>query len=247
MLILLVLLATLPPQRDVPYIVFPVLLWAAIRFGPRGAATAILVVCSITVWNTAQNDGPFVRESITDSLLTTQLFIAISALTSLLLAAVTAERTQAAVALTASEASQRALADEQAALRRVATLVAGAPPPSRVFEQVTKEVALLLDVPGASLMRYEGPGTATVVGGWSDDGRLRLPVSSTIDLDGDTVVARVLRSGSPQRVAYADAGGTRRREAAERRLPCRGGGPGHRGWPAVGRARRGDPVGRPAP
>ena len=207
-LVLLVLLATLPPQRDVPYIVFPVLLWAAIRFGPRGAAAAILVVCSITVWNTAQDDGPFVRESITDSLLTTQLFIAISALTSLLLAAVTAERTQAAVALTASEASQRALADEQAALRRVATLVAGAPPPSRVFEQVTKEVAMLLDVPGASLMRYEGPGAATVVGGWSDDGRLRLPVSSTIDLDGDTVVARVLRSGGPQRVAYAEAGGS---------------------------------------
>ena len=175
-LVLLVALATLPPQRDVPYIVFPVLLWAAIRFGPRGAATAILVVCSITVWNTAQNDGPFVRESITDSLLATQLFIAIAALTSLLLAAVTAERTQAVAALTASEASQRALADEQAALRRVATLVAGAAPPSRVFEQVTKEVALLLGVPGASLVRYEGPGTATVVGGWSDDGRLRLPV-----------------------------------------------------------------------
>ena len=77
-LVLLVVLATLPPQRDVPYIVFPVLLWAAIRFGPRGAATATLVVCSITVWNTAQNDGPFVRDSITDSLLATQLFIAVS-------------------------------------------------------------------------------------------------------------------------------------------------------------------------
>ena len=79
-LVLLVVLATLPPQRDVPYIVFPVLLWAAIRFGPRGAATATLVVCSITVWNTAQNDGPFVRDSITDSLLATQLFIAILSL-----------------------------------------------------------------------------------------------------------------------------------------------------------------------
>ena len=89
-LVLLVALAELPPQRDVPYIVFPVLLWAAVRFGPRGAATAVFVVCSITVWNTAQNDGPFVRDSITDSLLATQLFIAISALTSLVLAAVTA-------------------------------------------------------------------------------------------------------------------------------------------------------------
>ncbi len=200
-LALLVALTTLPPQRDVPFIVFPVLLWAAIRFGPRGAATAILVVCGIAVWNTAENDGPFVRESITDSLLATQLFIATSALTSLLLAAVTAERSKA-------EKAQRKLADEQAALRRVATLVAAAVPPSRVFEQVTNEVALLLGVPGASLVRYEDTGTATVVGGWSDDGKLRLPVGSTIDLDGDTVVARVLRSGSPQRAEYAGAGGT---------------------------------------
>ena len=60
--------------------------------GRAAPPPAILVVCSITVWNTAQNDGPFVRDSITDSLLATQLFIAISALTSLVLAAVTAER-----------------------------------------------------------------------------------------------------------------------------------------------------------
>jgi signal transduction histidine kinase len=200
-LALLIALATLPPQRDVPYIVFPGLLWAAIRFGPRGAATATFVVCSITVWNTAQNDGPFVRESITESLLTTQLFIATSALTSLLLAAVTAERMQA-------EAAQRALAGEQAALRRVAMLVAAAVPQSRVFEQVTAEVARLLGVPGASLVRYEETGTATVVGGWSDDGRLRLPVGGTIDLDGDTVIAKVLRSGTPARAEYAEVGGT---------------------------------------
>src|SRR3954452_18999164 len=154
-LVLLVALATLPPQRDVPYIVFPVLLWAAVRFGPRGAAAAIVVVCTITVWNTAANNGPFVRGSITDSLLATQLFIAISALTSLVLAAVTAERTRAARALAESEVSQRALADEQAALRRVATLVASGAQPSRVFEQVTEEVAELLGLLGATLVRYD--------------------------------------------------------------------------------------------
>jgi signal transduction histidine kinase len=207
-LALLVALAELPPQREVPYIVFPVLLWSALRFGPRGASAAILVVCSITVWNTAHNAGPFVRESTTDSLLATQLFIAIAALTSLVLAAVTAERTRVTAALAQSEASQRALADEQAALRRVATLVAGGAPPSRVFERVTEEVARLLGMPGASVMRYDGAHTATVVGGWSDDGKLSLPVSSTFDLDGDTVVAKVLRSGRPQRVErYADARG----------------------------------------
>ena len=211
-LVLLVALATLPPQRDVPYLVFPVLLWAALRFGPRGAATAVLVVCSITVWNTAANVGPFVRDSISDSVVATQLFIAIAALTSLVLAAVSVERTRASLALAASEASQRRLADEQAALRRVATLVASAASPSRVFEQVTNEVALLLGVSGASVVRYDGSGTATVVGGWSEDGELRLPIGSTIDMDGGTVVAKVLRSGSAQRAGYEDAGGT----AAER-------------------------------
>ena len=209
MLVVLVVLAELPPQRDVPYIVFPVLLWAALRFGPRGAATAILVVCSITVWNTAQNDGPFVRDSITDSLLATQLFIATSALTSLLLAAVTAERTRAARALAATEAAQRALADEQAALRRVATLVAGEAPPSRVFEQVTEEVGRLLGLPGASVMHFDGARTATVVGAWSEHGPPRFPVGATLDLDGDTVVAKVVRSGSAQRVErYEEASGT---------------------------------------
>jgi signal transduction histidine kinase len=208
-LAVLVLLAELAPQRDVPYVVFPVLLWAALRLGPRGAATAIVVVCSITVWNTAQENGPFVRESITDSLLATQIFIATAALTSLLLAAVTAERTAAARALAVSEAAQRALADEQAALRRVATLVAAESPPSGVFQQVTEEVGRLLRLPGATVVQYHGPHTATVVGGWSEDGRLRSPVGTSLELDGDTVVAKVLRTGEPQRVdRYAEATGS---------------------------------------
>jgi signal transduction histidine kinase len=203
-LVVLAALAELAPQRDVPYIVFPVLLWTALRFGPRGAATAIVVVCSITVWNTAEEAGPFVRDSITDSLLATQIFIATAALTSLLLAAVTAERTEAARALTASEAAQRALADEQAALRRVATLVAAESPPSRVFQQVTEEVGRLLGLPRATVVQYHDAHTATVVGGWSEDGGQRLPVGTSLDLDGDTVVTKVLRTGAAQRVDRYD-------------------------------------------
>src|SRR3954463_8299180 len=201
-MLVLAILAELSPQRDVPFIVFPVILWAALRFGPRGAATAILVVCSITVWNTARSEGPFVRDSITDSLLATQLFIATSAITSLLLAAVTAERTRA-------EAAQRELADEQAALRRVATLVAGDPTPSRVFDAVTEEVGRLLGLPGANVMQLDGPGRATVVGAWSADGTPRFPVGAKLRFDGDTLVPKVARSGRPQRVErYDEAGGT---------------------------------------
>jgi len=204
----LVVLAELAPQREVPYIVFPVLLWAALRLGPRGAATAIVVVCSTTVWNTAQEEGPFVRDSITDSLLATQFFIATAALTSLVLAAVTAERTRAARALAVSEAGQRALADEHAALRRVATLVAAEPAPSRVFQRVTEEVARLLGLPGACVVQYDGTHAATVVGAWSQTDRPPLPVGSSLDLDGDTVVAKVLSTGTPQRMErYDDARG----------------------------------------
>src|SRR4051794_34542075 len=198
----LVVLSELPPQRDVPFIVFPVLLWAALRFGPRGAATAILFVCSITVWNTAQSDGPFVRESLTDSLLATQLFIATAAITSLVLAAVTAERMRA-------EAAQRALAAEQAALRRVAMLVAGVARPSRVFEQVTEEVGRLLGLEGATVMHHDGPDTATVVGAWSDNGPPLFPVGTQIRLDGDSLVPKVVRTGTAQRVdRYEHATGT---------------------------------------
>jgi signal transduction histidine kinase len=207
-LVVLAVLADVAPQRDVPYIVFPVLLWAALRLGPRGAATAILVVCSITVWNTAHEDGPFVRDSITDSLLATQLFIATAALTSLLLAAVTAERTQAARALAVTEAAQRALADEQAALRRVATLVAAESPPGGVFERVTAEVGRLLGLPDAAVVHYDGTHAATVVGAWSEEGRPLLPVGTPLPLDGDTVVAKVLRTGSAQRIErYDEASG----------------------------------------
>ena len=337
----LVLLAELPSQRDVPYVVFPVLIWAALRFGPRGAATALVVVSGLTVWNTAHNAGPFVRESITDSLLSSQLFLATAALTGLVLAAVTAERTRADEALraneerlrsvvqsmaeglivrdargiitdcnaaaeqilgvdrerlrgrrpedvlgaavdaddravsggrllgdealvtgdpqaplttrltrpdgtpawvwissapvldaggrpegvvstmsdvtqsreaeqrlVASELATRALADEQAALRRIATLVAGEAPPSSVFERVTEEVARLLHAQSASVLRYEADGHATVVGSWRDAGLVGMPLGSALDLDGDSVVARVYRSGDPERIDdYDDAPG----------------------------------------
>src|SRR5262249_31043587 len=128
LLAVLIVLIEVPSQPDVPYIVFPVLIWAALCFGPTGAATAVAVTSCVTVWNTAHGSGPFVRESITHSLLASQLFVAVAALTSLILAAVTAERS-------ASESAQQALTDEQAALRRIATLVASEAASQRVFDQ----------------------------------------------------------------------------------------------------------------
>ena len=90
------------------------------------------------------------------------------------------------------------LADEQAALRRVATFVAGASDPLAVFEMVTREAAQLLDLPVLTLMRYEPDRTVTVM---AEASVSPFPVGSNIVLDGPSVIAtipsrRVGRRGS---------------------------------------------------
>jgi K+-sensing histidine kinase KdpD len=63
-----------------------------------------------------------------------------------------------------SEQARGLLADEQAALRRVATLVARQPSPAEVFAAVTEEAGKLLHLDNAHLLAYEEDGTATVAG-----------------------------------------------------------------------------------
>ena len=198
----LVVLVEVPAQQNVPYVVFPVLIWAALRLGPRGAAAAVLVVATLTILNTAQNEGPFVRESINDQLLATQLFLAVAALTSLILAAVTAERRRAGEELRRNEESLRLLANEQAALRRVATLVASEADPWALFEKVTEEVGSLLGADNAAVLRYGDDGHATLVSAWSVPERDHIPAGATVALDGDTVAACVYRTGKTERATY---------------------------------------------
>jgi signal transduction histidine kinase len=203
-LAILVVLVEVPAQQDVPYVVFPLLIWAALRLGPRGAAAAVLVVASLTIWNTAQNEGPFVRESITDQLLATQLFLAIAALTSLVLAAVTAERRRAGEELRRNEENVRLLANEQAALRRVATLVASEADPQALFEKVTEEAGKLLGADNAAILRYGDDGYATLLSAWSVPEHGHMPAGATVALEGDTAAARIYRTGETQRVNYDD-------------------------------------------
>ena len=201
LLLLLVALTNISSQRDVPYVLFPVLIWAALRFGPRGAAATLLAAAAITVWDTANGSGPFVRDSVADSLLATQLFLAVAALTSMILAAVTTERA-------ASEAAARGLAHEQAALRRIATLLVTEADPTRVYVQIMQETARALGVPSASIVRYETPNRVVVMGGWSDTEDLLFPIGSTIELgDEGSALVEVYRTGEARRVIYPQAEG----------------------------------------
>jgi signal transduction histidine kinase len=99
-----------------------------------------------------------------------------------------------------SLARLQALADEQAALRRVATLVAGDPEPRQVFERVCEEVGTVLGIEGTNLTRFEDDGTQTVLAGWSVHGTPIFPVGPGVPLEGDAAVPKVSRSGRPERV-----------------------------------------------
>src|SRR6266566_7711297 len=101
------------------------------------------------------------------------------------------------------------LAQEQRALRRVATLVASEASPERVFTAVSEECARVLEVDASAVFRFEGDDTATIVGRHSRAADadafnlgMRLPAAE------DTGIGRVLRTGAPARIHdYAEKPG----------------------------------------
>jgi PAS domain S-box-containing protein len=99
----------------------------------------------------------------------------------------------------------RRLAEEQAALRRVATLVAENAPSERVFQSVTEEVCRLLGLRTAVLHRFEDERTSTVVGKFgAPTGRYEL--HNVVELEVGSAL-EVARSGSPSRSDYSRLGG----------------------------------------
>jgi GAF domain-containing protein len=114
-----------------------------------------------------------------------------------------------AIANTESHARADRLADEQAALRRVATLVATESSPTEVFAKVTEELARVLGDVDCSLFRDEGDGTATVVAVWGAALSAGVRVGTRWPVDGTGVIASVLREGRPCRMGdYSTATGT---------------------------------------
>jgi signal transduction histidine kinase len=106
--------------------------------------------------------------------------------------------------LAASEERARALAEEQSALRRVATLVAGAPASEQFFSTVAREVASVLNVPGVIIQRYEADGTSVTVGeafGSDLAGAKRFfAVGSRMPPDPGSLAAQVFDTHRPARI-----------------------------------------------
>ena len=102
------------------------------------------------------------------------------------------------------------VAELQASLRRIATLVARGVPPSEVFSAVVGEVSRCLGVHHSVLFRYEPDGTAYLVAARDDDpGMKNMPVGERFSLDGESVTAMIFRTGRAARmVSYENAPGS---------------------------------------
>jgi PAS domain S-box-containing protein len=157
-----------------PFLVFPVLVWAALRFGQRATATATIALSVLAIAATVNGLGPFAGPNLHDSLTSLQVFVAAMALGALSLGAVVAERTQA----------ERALGEKHSLLEAV---VEGIDDP--VFAKDLEGRYLMINEAGA---RYLGQPAAEIIG--QDDTTLFPPESarlvrdldSTVILDGQT-------------------------------------------------------------
>jgi signal transduction histidine kinase len=114
--------------------------------------------------------------------------------------------TQAGRRAVASDQARGVLADEQAALRRLATLVARGGKPGEAFAAVAQEIGQVLAAEVACVLRYEANGTATVVAAWGD--ARSWPIGSNWPSEGESVTARVLRTRRAARMdSYREASG----------------------------------------
>jgi PAS domain S-box-containing protein len=107
--------------------------------------------------------------------------------------------------LETSRDALRALADEQAALRRVATLVAKGAAPTEVFGTVSVEVARLLGAAQVGLVRYESEQEALVLA-MHGQHRSVPRAGMRLPLEGDSVTERVLRTGRSARINHGEEG-----------------------------------------
>jgi signal transduction histidine kinase len=94
----------------------------------------------------------------------------------------------------------RGLAEEQAALRHVATLVARGAPPGEVFAAVTEEVGRLLGAPLAGMGRFDSDDTVTVIATWAAEDEQHPLVPGPWPLEGGDLASMIWTTGRPVRI-----------------------------------------------
>jgi signal transduction histidine kinase len=109
-----------------------------------------------------------------------------------------------AVAIGEARGQRADLSDEQEALRRIATLVAHDAPADAIFAAVGEELGLLMGSTPTQIVRFDDERTGRVLAGWGD---AITPAGNDVTLTGDSVSARVFRTGRPTRISAAEWSG----------------------------------------
>jgi signal transduction histidine kinase len=114
LIVTLVVLSTIGIQagHDLSYLAFPALVWAGLRFGPRGATLAIAVASAFTIWGATDFFGSLFERPFPDSLIYIQLYLAVTAASALAVAALASERELLAQNVRASRTRIVVAADE---------------------------------------------------------------------------------------------------------------------------------------
>src|SRR4051794_15884172 len=94
------------------------------------------------------------------------------------------------------------VAEEQAALRRVATLLAAGASESELAAAVTSEIGTLFGAQRANTMRWDGD-SLRVIGDWTNEPDEEATPRLTFTIGGDTISARIIDTGEPARVDSA--------------------------------------------
>ncbi|MCX8563018.1 histidine kinase [Mycolicibacterium mucogenicum] len=135
------------------------------------------------------------------------------------------DREQISAELQRSHAQARALAGQQAALRRVATLVARGAAAEGVYSAAVTELARGLQVEHVNLLRFAGDGCVAVAAHDVDIAR-QLQVGRFVALDGDTLAGEIRRTGRPFRINdYRSAAGSTASMLCQGGLRCGVGAP----------------------
>ncbi len=186
-----------------------ILIMATAMWFDPGAADPMLVSKETAVWIPAVACGAAIAVLLVATVRRVDRAATVLAAVALLLVMLrgiselrheTAARVRSEEGLQASEVQYRQVADDQAALRRVATLVAAGAPQEEVFSAVTVEVGQLLGVDFASTSRYHPDGAVTVVGAWARSGvPPEFPNGIQIPAGGANMHARVFQTSRPAR------------------------------------------------
>lgn len=198
------MIALVYPQVPAPYLL---VLYVLVVMAVASIWGTVAAVC-VAVLSTVVIDYLFVHPAFHFDAPSNLVGLAAFLVTAITVGQLTARMRRAALA-------SANMSRQEAALRRIATLVAQSAPPPEIFGAVTREVGVLCGADLARMERYEPDGTVTGVAAWSRLG-VGLAVGTRLSLVGPSIARRVRETGTSQRIkTFEGAEGVIAREAQD--------------------------------